>query len=83
MALRYLLPKQVRVDLKRLSHYVIIDPDEVKTDQQLLRMSTVKVKQSINRPAHSKENSADSFNSQSESENQMMEMQLAVRNQST
>ena len=30
MALRYLLPKQVRLDLKRVSHYVVIDPDEVE-----------------------------------------------------
>ena len=77
MALRYLLPKQVRLDLKRLSHYVVIDPDEVKADQQLLRMSTIKVKQSINKPADSP---ADSFNSQSEGENQMTETQLHLRN---
>ena len=28
MALRYLLPRKVREELKQLSHYVVIDPDE-------------------------------------------------------
>ena len=43
MALRYLLPKQVRLDLKRLSHFVVIDPDIVLKEKQLLRMTTQKM----------------------------------------
>ena len=30
MAFRYLIPKQVRIDLKRMSHYIVIDPDETE-----------------------------------------------------
>ena len=41
MAFRYLLPKEVRLDLKRFSHYVVIDPDQEEVEQQkLMRMST-------------------------------------------
>ena len=47
MALRFLLPKQVRLDLKKISHHVVVNPDEVMEEQQLLRMSTVKIHASV------------------------------------
>ena len=47
MALRFLLPKQVRLDLKKISHHVVVNPDEVVEEQQLLRMSTVRIHASV------------------------------------
>ena len=47
MALRFLLPKQVRLDLKKISHHVVINPDEVLEEQQLRRMTTVKIHASV------------------------------------
>ena len=38
MALRFLLPKQVRLDLKKSSHQVVVNLDEAVEEKQLLRM---------------------------------------------
>ena len=47
MALRYLLPRQVREELKQLSHYVVIDPDGEEEGSTLQRMSTNHVKLNV------------------------------------
>ena len=51
MALRYLLPRQVRQELKQLSHYVVIDPDGEEEGPALQRMSTNNVKLNVSQIA--------------------------------
>ena len=47
MALQFLLPKQVRLDLKKISHHVVVNLDEAVEERQQLRVSTNKIHPSV------------------------------------